>query len=335
MASPILKFKRGNFSNLPGLQAGEPALTVDKFDLYVGIDSTTSNNKFIGSQRFWTVETATSGSGVNLVEGSNNGANHITLSAPANIGGNQTYTFPASATSGGFLRSDGSGTLTWDTGSGFNAGALDIDALDIDGATDIGAAIADGDLFLVDDGAGGTNRKTTASRMKDYFLGGGAGANFTAINVSGITTAGQLDATTLKVSGISTFTGVINGNLTGNVTGNTNGTHTGSLSGATAGTLPALAIDLDGATDIGGAIVDADLFLVDDGAGGANKKTAASRIKNYVLGGGQGANFSSIAVSGITTGGQVDATTLKVSGISTFTGTVDINGAIDLSLIHI
>jgi len=329
MASPILKFKRGNFSNLPGLQAGEPALTVDKFDLYIGIDSTTSNNKFIGSQRFWTVETATSGSGVNLVEGSNNGANHITLSAPANIGGNQTYTFPASATSGGFLRSDGSGTLTWDTGSGFNAGALDIDALDIDGATDIGAAIADADLFLVDDGAGGTNRKTTASRMKSYFLGGGAGANFTAINVSGITTAGELDATTLKVSGISTFTGVINGNLTGNVTGNTNGTHTGSLSGATAGSLPALAIDLDGATDIGGAIVDADLFLVDDGAGGANKKTAASRIKNYVLGGGQGANFSSIAVSGITTGGQVDATTLKVSGISTFTGTVDINGAID------
>ena len=329
MASPILKFKRGNFSNLPGLQAGEPALTVDKFDLYVGIDSTTSNNKFIGSQRFWTIETATSGSGVNLVEGSNNGANHITLSAPANIGGNQTYTFPASATNGGFLRSDGNGTLTWDTGSGFNDGALDIDALDIDGATDIGAAIADADLFLVDDGAGGTNRKTTASRMKSYFLGGGAGANFTAINVSGITTAGQLDATTLKVSGISTFTGVINGNLTGNVTGNTNGTHTGSLSGATAGSLPALAIDLDGATDIGGAIVDADLFLVDDGAGGANKKTAASRIKNYVLGGGQGANFSSIAVSGITTGGQVDATTLKVSGISTFTGTVDINGAID------
>ena len=329
MASPILKFKRGNFSNLPGLQAGEPALTVDKFDLYVGIDSTTNNNKFIGSQRFWTLETATTGSGVNLVEGSNNGSNYITLKAPANIGGNQTYEFPAAAVNGGFLRSNASGTLTWDTGSGFNAGSLPLSALDIDGGTDIGAAIADGDLFIVDDGAGGTNRKTTASRMKDYFLGGGAGANFTAINVTGITTAGQLDATTLKVSGISTFTGAINGNLTGNVTGNTNGTHTGSLSGATAGTLPALAVDLDGATDIGGAIADADLFLVDDGASGANKKTAASRIKDYVLGGGQGANFASINVSGITTGGQVDATTLKVSGISTFTGTVDINGAID------
>ena len=36
------------------------------------------------------------------------------------------------------------------------------------GATDIGADIADADLFLMDDGAGGTIRKTTASRIKTY-----------------------------------------------------------------------------------------------------------------------------------------------------------------------
>jgi len=36
------------------------------------------------------------------------------------------------------------------------------------GATDIGAGIADADLLLVDDGAGGTLRKTTASRLKTY-----------------------------------------------------------------------------------------------------------------------------------------------------------------------
>jgi hypothetical protein len=41
------------------------------------------------------------------------------------------------------------------------------------GATDIGAAIADADLFLVDDGAGGTLRKTAASRLKTYIGGGG------------------------------------------------------------------------------------------------------------------------------------------------------------------
>jgi len=43
-----------------------------------------------------------------------------------------------------------------------------IDNLDIDGATDIGAAIVDADLFIIDDGAGGTNRKTAASRLKTY-----------------------------------------------------------------------------------------------------------------------------------------------------------------------
>jgi len=41
---------------------------------------------------------------------------------------------------------------------------------------------------------------------------------------------------------------------------------------------------LTGQTDIGGAIADADLFLVDDGAGGTFRKTAASRIKTYVGG---------------------------------------------------
>jgi hypothetical protein len=39
---------------------------------------------------------------------------------------------------------------------------------------------------------------------------------------------------------------------------------------------------LTGQTDIGGAIADADLFLVDDGAGGTLRKTAASRLKTYI-----------------------------------------------------
>ena len=42
---------------------------------------------------------------------------------------------------------------------------------------------------------------------------------------------------------------------------------------------------ISGETDIGAAIVDADLLLVDDGAGGTLRKTAASRIKTYVGGG--------------------------------------------------
>ena len=41
---------------------------------------------------------------------------------------------------------------------------------------------------------------------------------------------------------------------------------------------------ISGETDIGGAIADADLFLLDDGAGGTLRKTAASRIKTYAGG---------------------------------------------------
>jgi len=75
-----------------------------------------------------------------------------------------------------------SGTTTALTFSGANAtfagtlataaGGFNIAGLDIDGATDIGADIVDADLFLIDDGAGGTNRKTTASRLKTYIGGG-------------------------------------------------------------------------------------------------------------------------------------------------------------------
>ena len=54
-----------------------------------------------------------------------------------------------------------------------------------------------------------------------------------------------------------------------------------------------------------------------------------SRVKSYVLGGGEGATFTAINVTGISTVAFADATTLKVSGVSTFTGTVDVNGAID------
>ena len=54
------------------------------------------------------------------------------------------------------------------TGQKLSSANTSVEVLDIDGATDIGAAIVDADLFIIDDGAGGTNRKTAASRLKTY-----------------------------------------------------------------------------------------------------------------------------------------------------------------------
>ena len=382
MGAPVLQFKRGNLADLPGLRAGEPGFTSDNFNLYVGLDSSTGNNKFFGSHRYWTQETTTAGSAVRVVEGTNNGSNYIELKSPASLGGNLTYTLPGTDAANGILVSDGSGNLTFTTtvtgsGGGLSAGTTPLTTLDIDGGTDIGADLVDADLLIVDDGAGGTNRKTAMSRVKNYVLGGGAGATFGAIQVSGIGTVAFVDATQLKVSGVSTFTGTVDingaidadgganiaggetvlssatvsdltdnrvviagtsgaledsGNLTFNgstlgVTGAvtasgtiTGGQFTGSGAGLSGGTTPLSTLDIDGGTDIGADLADADLIVVDDGAGGTNRKSAMSRVKSYVLGGGSGATFAAINVTGISTNAFVDATQLKVSGISTFTG---------------
>ena len=57
----------------------------------------------------------------------------------------------------------------------FPDGSISISDLDIDGGTDIGAALVDADLMVVDDGAGGTNRKATLSRVATYIEGGISG----------------------------------------------------------------------------------------------------------------------------------------------------------------
>jgi len=51
------------------------------------------------------------------------------------------------------------------------ADKVSLSALNIDGGTDIGGALADADLFIVDDGGAGTNRKAAATRITDYAFG--------------------------------------------------------------------------------------------------------------------------------------------------------------------
>ena len=42
-------------------------------------------------------------------------------------------------------------------------------------------------------------------------------------------------------------------------------------------------LDIDGLSDIGEAIADADLFIIDNGGGGSNAKTAVTRIPTYIF----------------------------------------------------
>jgi len=67
----------------------------------------------------------------------------------------------ASASSAVLVLPTASGTLI---GTG-DTGTLPLAAIDIDGGTDIGEALTTSDLIVVDNGAGGTNRKSALSRM--------------------------------------------------------------------------------------------------------------------------------------------------------------------------
>ena len=54
------------------------------------------------------------------------------------------------------------------SGQKLSSAATNISVLDIDGATDIGEALIAADLFIVDNGANGTNRKIAASGIATY-----------------------------------------------------------------------------------------------------------------------------------------------------------------------
>jgi len=232
VSSPIIQFKRGNYTNLPGLRAGEPALTTDTFDLYVGIDSTTNNNKFVGSHRYWTKETASKGSQLNLVEGTSNGTSYIALKSPDSLAGVTTYTFPATASDGYFLKTNADGILEW---SSVTASAT-FDNATLSGVATITSVNIQGGSIN-----GTTVGLTTAAAGQFTTLGADS------LNVTGIATVGSvsigatqivssefqlqniasLDATTiatieaavanapntfadLEVTGISTFNGNVN-----------------------------------------------------------------------------------------------------------------------------
>ena len=103
-----------------------------------------------------------------------------------------------------------------------------------------------------------------------------------------ISTAGKVDIGALEIDGATEMSGALVDADLLIVDDGANGTEKSMLAsriktyvGAAAGAFGIANLDIDGGTDIGEAIVDADLFIIDNGAGGTNRKTAASRITTY------------------------------------------------------
>ena len=120
-----------------------------------------------GASEFSTVKVNTSV----IFEGTTDDANETTLVA-SDPDADRTLTLPnATDTLVGKATTD---TLTNKTITA-SSNSVGLATLDIDGGTDIGAALADADLIIVDDGAGGTNRKAALSRVATYIEGGISG----------------------------------------------------------------------------------------------------------------------------------------------------------------
>ena len=181
------------------------------------------------------------------------GASNIIISDGGNIG---------SASDQDAIAIASTGVVTFSQAPSFTAG-ITVSNLDIDGATDISAAIVDADLFIVDDGASGTNRKTAASRIKTYI----ADVTLTTAAQTNITSVGTLTA--LDVDNIN-----INGNT---ITASSGAVNITPASGS--------AIVLDGTVNIDAGVVTGvtsltsnNILIADAGTIGSASSTSAIAI---------------------------------------------------------
>jgi cytoskeletal protein CcmA (bactofilin family) len=121
-----------------------------------------------------------------------------------------------------------------------------------------GIATVAGEVSLTTLDIGGTNVTATAAELNLLDGGTSVGSSLTLADADGIIMNDGGTMKSMPASDIKTYVG------------------------AGAGAFSIANLDIDGGTDIGEAIVDADLFIVDNGAGGTNRKVAASRLVTYV-----------------------------------------------------
>ena len=103
------------------------------------------------------------------------------------------------------------GVVTFSQAPVFPDGSIAIDDLNIDGGTDIGADLVDADEIIVDDGGGGTNRRSDLTRVKKYVYSA----------MSGDATASDAGAVTVANDAIES--GMLNDNVISGQTALTSG----------------------------------------------------------------------------------------------------------------
>ena len=145
-----------------------------------------------------------------LLVGDGTSYQEVALSGDATLASNGAITLSASAVENSMLAGSIADTkLATIT----TAGKVDIGALEIDGATDIGADLVDADLLIVDDGANGTERKSTFTRVKKYIYSAMSG-DATASDSGAVTIANNAVETAMLATDAVTTAKITDLNVT-------------------------------------------------------------------------------------------------------------------------
>ena len=216
-------------------------------------------------------------------------------------------------TSAGYklTKSDGGG----DVSIQFQQGGTTTYTMGIDDAVSSGTAdlfkihsdtaLVDASDFIMDKSGNVTIGGDLTVSGDDLFMGTNTsgyvlvadGTNFNPVAISGDVTLASNGAVTIASSAVE------HGMLAGSIPDSKLNTI------STAGKVEIGALEIDGATDIGEALVDADLIIVDNGAGGTEVKCAMSRVLTYTMAG----TLSEAAQTNITSLGTL--TTLTVDNV--------------------
>jgi len=137
---------------------------------------------------------------------------------------------------------------------------------------------------IVGGGFSGTIAGATMEPTGDTAAGDNAAIGFTSAEGLIITGQGSTNDVTIKNDAdadvIEIPTGTVNVTMAGTL--GVTGVITGGGLVVPDGSIAVADLDIDGGTDIGAALVDADLMIVDDGAGGTNRKATMTRLSTYI-----------------------------------------------------
>ncbi len=220
-----------------------------------------------GAQDFKISTNSDSSSGnITITDGSNG---NITIS-PNGSGSIAVGNGGANAT----ITSNGAHDLILNTNGGTNAGTMTF----TDGANGNIAIVPNGSGKVLLDGDGSSGGILISDGLIDMLTGTGSVSKIKFYCESSNAHAQTLQAQPHSASSSAVLTLPVNtGTLIG--TGDS-GTVTGGMLATitTANKIGLAAIDIDGGTDIGAALTTSDLIIVDDGAGGTNRKATLERL---------------------------------------------------------